>query len=94
MNQYEFLFILKPDFSESEVNSVVGDVGTLLELTGGELVSDDAWGLRSLAYPIKKFNKGFYFVWQIALPGEGVSLLRKKLELNENILRFLLIRKD
>lgn len=91
MNQYELLFILKPNFSESGGGVMAEEVKKLVGGAGGRVLVGDDWGKRPLAYEIGGFNEGFYFVWGLELPEESVSLLREKLELDENVLRFLLI---
>lgn len=90
MTSYELLFVLKPDFSEAEVEDAAGDVEEAVEKSRGEVVEKDAWGKRELAYEIKGFSKGYYFVWQIKVPENDVAFLKRNLKLNDNILRILL----
>ena len=92
MTDYELLFVLKPDFSESELDTVVEEVKDTLEKSRGEVKGREDWGKRDLAYEIKGFQKGYYFVWQISLPENDVAFLKKNLKLNENVLRFLLTK--
>ncbi len=92
MTTYELLFVLKPDFSESEVEDAAGDVVGAVEKSRGEVIEKDAWGKRDLAYEIKGFTKGYYFVWQIKVPENDVAFLKRNLKLNENILRVLLTK--
>lgn len=86
---YELLFVLKPDFSETELEGVVAEVEEALEKSRGEVFERDEWGKRDLAYEIQGFDKGYYFVWQVKLPENDIAFLKRNLKLNENILRFL-----
>ena len=70
---------------------MAGKIRKLVEEVGGEVLAEDSWGKRSLAYEIEDFAEGFYFVWELKLLPRGVSSLKKKLGLDENVLRFLLI---
>ncbi len=71
---------------------MAGEVVDAVDKSRGEVVEKDAWGKRELAYEIKGFNKGYYFVWQLKVPGNDVAFLKRNLKLNENILRFLLTK--
>ena len=89
MTNYELLFVLKPDFSETELGDVVAEVEEAVKKSRGEVAKRDEWGKRELAYEIDRFNKGYYFVWQVELPKNDVAFLKRNLKLNENILRVL-----
>jgi len=54
----------------------------------------DPWGKRRLAYPIRKQREGYYVVMQVQLPPEAISELERRLELSEEVLRYLLVRTD
>ena len=90
MGQYELLFILNPNLSELEVRKVLEGVTELVGRVGGKVLDSESWGRRPLAYEIKSFSEGIYFVWNLELPSEGVSHLRRRLALDGSILRFLL----
>ena len=92
MTDYELLFVLKPDFSETELDSVLEEVTQTLEKSRGEVSEKETWGKRDLAYEIKGHKKGYYFVWQASLPENDIAFLKKNLKLNENVIRFLLTK--
>lgn len=90
MAKYELLFILKPDFSESEVEDAAEAVVGTVEKSRGEVLDREEWGKRDLAYEIKGFNKGYYFVWQVELPENDVAFFKRNLRMNEDVLRIML----
>lgn len=87
MTTYEFTFLLQ---DEKEVKKIKETLQTF----SGKVIQEQAWGERTLSYPIKKLDKAKYFTWMIALADKDVNELRKKLNFNENIVRFLLLRTD
>ncbi len=96
MREYEFNYILQPDITaerEQEIHAVVDD--QIRKADGTILVRDD-WGKRKLAYEIKKFQKGHYFVTSfVAKNGQFIPELERLLRLDADVLRFLsvLVRK-
>ncbi|MEA2020415.1 MAG: 30S ribosomal protein S6 [Patescibacteria group bacterium] len=92
MSTYELLFILKPDFAESELEGVLEQIRDVVEKSRGEVIEEDSWGKRSLAYNIKGFQEGYYFVWQISVPETDVAYLKKTLGMNDDLIRFMLVK--
>ena len=94
MNSYETVLILTPVLSDQQMKETVQKFVDLLKEQGSEIVNEENWGLKMLAYPIDKKTTGFYqFVEFNAEPS-----VIKKLEVNfrrdERVLRFLTIRQD
>ncbi len=89
LNQYETVFILTPVLSDIQMKEAVQKFKDLILESGGELINEENWGLRKLAYPIQKKSTGFYNLFEFkAEPG-----FIEKLELNyrrdERVIRFL-----
>jgi small subunit ribosomal protein S6 len=91
MREYELVFILKPDLKEKDLKAEQAEVEKLLLGLGGKIEKKDVWGLKDLAYPIKKFRKGFYVKLDLKMPQDKVGEWNKKVKLNEKIIRYLLI---
>ena len=85
MTKYE-LTLLLPE--EAEVKSIK----ELLSSLKGKVEKEDNWGKRDLAYPIKKNASAFYFHWLIDIEQDNVNEFKKKLNFNEKLLRFLLLK--
>ncbi|MDR1365255.1 MAG: 30S ribosomal protein S6 [Holosporales bacterium] len=94
MRFYEVVFIVRADASSSHVGAVTESVIATVKEYGGEITKTEFCGLRYLAYPIKKNKSGHYVLLNVALSQEGVAELERRLTLNEDIIRFLVVRVD
>ncbi len=83
--KYELMLILSPDFPEGEWRAKIKDVKVLKE---------EVWGKRVLAYPIKHFSEGVYVLLNFEATPAKVKDLEKKLNLDEDLLRFLIVRRE
>ena len=90
--QYELMFVLRPDFSEEELPVKIEKVKKLIVGDGGEVVKEDAWGKRALAYPIHHFKEGVYHFLEFKFEPSRVKALEKALSLDEAVLRSLIVR--
>lgn len=88
------MLIFTPVLTTEEVEKVVGDYQELIKTQGGEIVHVDFWGLKSLAYPIKKKTTGFYLILEYSAPAESISKLEVFYKRDERILRFLTVQLD
>lgn len=88
MNDYALTILLKPDLDEKARGELIGSITKKI----GQVKKEDLWGNRELAYPIKKQQKAFYAHFEFeANPGD-ISSLDKSLKLEEDIIRYLLVR--
>jgi small subunit ribosomal protein S6 len=87
-------FIVRPDRDEEETRAAVQTVTARIETAGGEVIATAPWNppRRRMAYPINDFNDGYYVTTVFNLEGTAVRGLENALKLNENVLRFLVIR--
>jgi small subunit ribosomal protein S6 len=92
MNHYETLFVVKPTLTEEEINAQIDKVKAVLEKEGAELVATDTMGMRKLAYPVQKHNRGFYTVLFYKAPGSAIAELERNLRINEEIIKFLTVK--
>lgn len=92
MSYYETVFIARQDLSQGQVETLTGGVVETITNAGGHIARQESWGLRSLAYRIKKNRKGHYVLLNFEAPPTVVATLERNFNLNENILRYLTIR--
>ncbi len=92
MSLYESVFIAKQDLSASAAEKLAADFAKIIENNSGKVAKQENWGLRSLAYNIKKNNKGHYFLFNIDAPFDAVKEYERTMGINEDILRFLTIK--
>ena len=89
---YELVAILSPEATEEEVSTTIERVGGLVSERGGNDVEHEVWGLRRLAYPIKKFDEGNYVLMRFTLNPDALLEINRSLEASEDILRFLVTK--
>ena len=94
LNHYETAFILNPVLSEDQTKEVVEKVKSLLVANGAEILNEEQWGLRKLAYPIKGKTMGFYIILQFDAEPMIVNILETQYRRDERVIRFLTFRLD
>ena len=94
MNQYETVFIVTPVLSEDQMKEAVKKFEDHLANKGAEIVHEEHWGMRKLAYPIQKKSTGFYQLIEYKAEGDVIADLETELKRDERILRFLTVKLD
>ncbi|MUG90553.1 30S ribosomal protein S6 [Bombella sp. ESL0385] len=94
MPLYETVLIARNDVSQAQVEALVETISTLLGEHGGTIRKREFWGLRTLAYRIKKNRKGHYVLLGIEAPVEAMNELTRQMGLNEDVLRLMTLRVD
>ena len=92
MPLYETVLIARNDVTQQQVETVADEIGAELQSEGGAVRKREYWGLRSLAYRIKKNRKGHYMLLALDAKPAFVNEMERKLGLNEDILRFMTVR--
>lgn len=92
MPLYESVYIARPDISATQVEALTADMTKILEDNGGKVTKDEYWGLKSLAYRIKKNRKGHYSLLNIDCPPAALSEMERNMRLHEDVLRYMSIR--
>jgi small subunit ribosomal protein S6 len=92
MPLYECVLIARNDITQQQAEAIADDIATQLEPEGGEIKKREYWGLRSLAYRIKKNRKGHYMLLGLEAKPAFITEMERKLGLNEDVLRFLTLR--
>lgn len=94
LNRYETVFIVTPVLSEAQTKEAVIKFKDLIASEGGEIVHEEEWGLRKLAYPIQKKNTGYYYLVEFNAEGSFVDRLETEYRRDERIIRFLTFRME
>ena len=94
MQQYETVIILTPLLSEELAKEAIAKFKSILTEGGAEIIQEDNWGLKKLAYPIEKKSTGFYHLTEFKAPGELISKLELEYKRDERVMRFLTIALD
>jgi len=94
MNKYETVFILTPVLSEAQMKEAVEKFKNILTQSGAEIVNEENWGLRKLAYPIQKKSTGFYVLLEFEAEPTVINTLETNYRRDERVIRFLTFRQD
>ena len=94
LKQYETVFIATPVLSEQQMKEAVAKYTKLIADNGGEVVYEEDWGLRQLAYPIQHKTSGFYYLIQFQAEPEFIEVLETQYFRDERIIRFLTVSLD
>ncbi len=93
MNKYEVMYIVKPA-EEEAVEAVAAKFESLITTNGGTIDKVDRWGKRRLAYEIKDFNEGVYFVVYFTAPASVVAELERVMKITDEILRHMVVKQE
>jgi small subunit ribosomal protein S6 len=94
LRTYEALFIVQPESTDEETQTVVDGVEKLVADNGGTVVRSDVWGKRRLAYEVKGHQEGVYVLVRFESPAEFVDVLEGHFRLNEAVIRALVVHFD
>ena len=94
MNYYEMLYIASSTLQEAEREELIKKLNDFILQKNGEIITENRWGTRTLAYPINKNTSGYYVLEYIKLPSENLSDLRYFMQINEGFLRSMILRKN
>jgi small subunit ribosomal protein S6 len=94
MNQYETVFILTPVLSDEQMKETVAKFKKLLTDNGAEILNEETWGLKKLAYPIQKKSTGFYCLLEFKGEPTIVNTLETGYRRDEKVIRYQTVRLD
>ena len=92
--QYETVFIITPLLTQDQMKEVAGKYRGYLSSQGAEIVHEENWGLRKLAYPIKKKSTGFYHLIEFKADPSIITRFELEFRRDEQILRYLTVAED
>ena len=94
MRHYENLVIVKPTFTAEEIQASIKAVEEVITSNGGEIAATNAMGMRKLAYPIDKNERGYYYVIYYSVAPAAIAEIERRFRINEDLLRFVTIKYD
>ncbi|MBM7624324.1 30S ribosomal protein S6 [Sporohalobacter salinus] len=94
MREYETMFILNPDLEDDITEEIVENIKNTIDESKGEISNIDKWGTKKLAYELDDHKAGYYTVINFNGKGETVDELERVYRLNDNILRFIILRDE
>ena len=89
---YESVVIARPELTESQIENLINSLSKIISDEKGKVVKKENWGLRSLAYRIKKNKKGHYFMLNLDSDPSTIFEYERRMRINEDIIRFLTIK--
>ena len=92
MTCYETLFVVKPTLTDEETATQITKIKDVLAKEGAELVATDDMGMRKLAYPVEKNDRGYYTVLFYKGEGTVINELERNLKINEDVIKFLTVK--
>jgi small subunit ribosomal protein S6 len=92
MSFYETVFIARQDISGAQVDALTDQFAAIIAEQGGEVKKRESWGLRNLAFRMKKNRKGHYVMFNLDAPAAAVVEMERNMRISEDILRYLTIR--
>ncbi|MBN9034649.1 MAG: 30S ribosomal protein S6 [Rhizobiales bacterium] len=92
MALYEHVFLARQDLSQQQVDDLVNSYKGVIEQNGGSVGRVENWGLKSLAYRIKKNRKAYYTLMDLTAPAAAINEMERQMGLSEDVLRFMTIK--
>jgi len=94
MSLYEYTYIARQDIQPQQVDAITDEFAKIITDNGGKIAKTESWGLRTLAYRIKKYKKGHYVHLNIDAPHAAIAELERNARLHEDVIRYMTIRVD
>jgi len=94
MKEYENLIILDPTIGEEALNNKMEQIKKLIEDGKGKCINIDKWGIRTLAYPIRKKNEGYYVLFMLSAEPPLLTELTRELGLMKEVFRHCIMKKE
>ena len=92
MNNYETLYVLKPTLTDEETAANIAKIEEILVREGAEILATNNMGMRKLAYPVQKNERGVYTIVYFKAEGTLINELERNLKFNEEVIKFLTVR--
>jgi small subunit ribosomal protein S6 len=91
---YEHVFLARQDLSQSQVDALAATATEIVETNGGKVTKTETWGLKGLAYKIKRNRKAHFVLLNVEAPAGVVAELERQTQINEDVLRYMTVRVD
>lgn len=93
MNNYEGIFMIKPDLKEEDVKNVFKAIGDSVTKNGGSIKKEESWGKKQLSYPVKKCKEAYYYRLDFDAEAAAIAKLETVYKLNQDILRTMITKR-
>ena len=93
MKEYELTVLIHPDL-ETDLDKALGKVKSLVTDNGGEIIKEDNWGKKKLAYQIRREDFAIYVYFEVNLPADAPLKISNTLNITDEVLRYLLVKAD
>ena len=94
MRKYEIMYIIRPTVLEDDRNALIAELNDIFTSRGAEILLQDEWGMKDLAYEIQKHRKGYYVVLNVLTNDEARNEFDRIVKIRETVIRHLIIRRD
>ena len=94
LNKYESIYIVNPNVEGEGIKNLVEKFNALIESEGGKVTETTEWGMKKLAYPIKKLTQGYYVLVNFEAKPEFIDELERIYEITDNVIKFIKVRKE
>ena len=94
MALYEHVFLARQDLSQAQVDALAAAATEIVESNQGKVVKTETWGLKNLAYKIKRNRKAHFVMLNIEASGDVVAELERQTQINEDVIRYMTVRVD
>ena len=92
MNKYEIMFVVRPDMEEAEIKKTAEEMKKVLENGKATFVEEKSMGQRELAYEVKKFKTGYYFLYIVEANSDVIDEFDRVVRINEKVIRHLIVK--
>jgi small subunit ribosomal protein S6 len=94
MPLYEHVFLARQDLSQAQVDALAATATEIVGANQGKVTKTESWGLKGLAYKIKRNRKAHFVMLNIEAPGAAIAELERQTQINEDVIRYLTVRVD
>lgn len=94
MRQFETLLLFSPELSSENREGLIKGITAIIEREGGKMEQIDQWGMRDLAYPVRKQMRGYYVLLTYSAPPALVAELERNLRITDGLFKFITVRLD
>jgi small subunit ribosomal protein S6 len=91
---YEHVFLARQDLSQAQVDALAATATEIVESNKGKVIKTETWGLKNLAYKIKRNRKAHFVLLNIEAPAGVVAELERQTQINEDVIRYMSVRVD
>ncbi len=92
MRKFETMLLLSPEFSAEERQGVLDNLVAIIDREGGKLLETDDWGMRDLAYAVRKMDRGYYVRLVYLAPGALIAELERNIRITDGIFKFVTVK--